>query len=144
MAGIYYSKQKYLFYLPKKKKEKKNQFRGKKIPKQYSWYLLKSMLTSRSKIHIDSGAFVSSLEVSWGKWWKSCFSHFRIAGKVGNESHCKPSQVRCWRLPLCALMAPEIKQKNKKNSLRFWKFLCAISFANIKNWLIVILNVTML
>lgn len=26
--------------------------------------LLKSMLTSRSKIHIDSGAFVSSLEVS--------------------------------------------------------------------------------
>lgn len=29
--------------------------------------LLKSLLTSRSKIHIDSGAFVSSLEVSWGK-----------------------------------------------------------------------------
>lgn len=83
------------------------------------------MLTSRSKIHIDSGAFVSSLEVSWGKWWKSCFSHFRIAGKVGNESHCKPSQVRCWRLPLCALMAPEIKQKNKKKQLEVLEiFVC--------------------
>lgn len=65
MAGIYYSKQKYLFYLQKKK----NQFGGKKKTKTVFmvFKLLKSMLTSRSKIHIDSGAFVSSLEVSWGK-----------------------------------------------------------------------------
>lgn len=72
--------------------------------------LLKSLLTSRSKIHMDSGVLVSSLDVSWGRWWKSCFSHFRIAGKLGNEAHCKPSQVRCWRLPLCARTAPENKK----------------------------------
>lgn len=44
---------------------KEKQFKlEKKIFKLKIFNLLKSLLTSRSKIHIDSGAFVSSLEVS--------------------------------------------------------------------------------
>ena len=62
MAGIYYSKKKYLI---KKKKINLGEKKHKRVFMVFK--LLKSMLTSRSKIHIDSGAFVSSLEVSWGK-----------------------------------------------------------------------------
>lgn len=43
---------------------KEKSIRKKKIFKLKIFNLLKYLLTSRSKIHIDSGAFVSSLEVS--------------------------------------------------------------------------------
>lgn len=66
---------------------------------------LDCLLTSRSNRQMDSGASVSSLDVSWGKW-KSCFSHLRIGGKTDIEFHCKPSHTRCWRLSLCIRTAP--------------------------------------
>lgn len=71
---------------------------------------LETSLTSRSNRQIDSGASVSSLDVSWGKW-KSCFNHLRMGGKTDMEFHCKPSHTRCWRLPLCNRMAPRQKTR---------------------------------
>ena len=58
---------------------------------------------------MDSGASVSSLDVSWGKW-KSCCNDLRSGNNTDMEFHCKPSHARCWRLPLCIRTAPMQKQ----------------------------------
>lgn len=62
--------------------------------------------TSRSSRQMDSGALVSSLDVSRVSLGKSCFSQSRRAGLWPSMAHCSPSQLRCWRSPTWSRMEP--------------------------------------
>lgn len=62
--------------------------------------------TSRSNRQMDSGALVSSLEVSRVSLGKSCCNQFRRAGLWARRVHCSPNQLRCCKSPLCSRMEP--------------------------------------
>lgn len=62
--------------------------------------------TSMSSKQIDSGALVSSLEVSRVSLGKSCDSQSRRAGLSAKRVHCSPNQLRCCKSPLCSRIEP--------------------------------------